>query len=66
MPQQFRIDNTEGFTGDELDALNDAFDALKNEFPDVEDSKLYDMLSNAVDETTTEALIARVSARLTR
>jgi hypothetical protein len=64
--QQFRDDNTEGFSAAELNALNDAFDALKNEFPDVEDSNLCDMLSNAVDETTTEALIARVSARLTR
>ena len=40
-------DNTEGFTDDELDLLNEAQDILEDRNPDIHHSNICDALNNA-------------------
>jgi hypothetical protein len=44
---KFTTDNTDGFTFDELDILNDAFDMLQAAKPGVDDSNLCDDINNS-------------------
>jgi hypothetical protein len=64
---QFREDNTEGYSCTDLSILNDAFDALGCDFPDLEDKSLVDALNNAwVEDIEMYDLLNRAHALLTR
>ncbi len=57
--------NTEGFTGAELDTLNTAQAALEKAFPKVDEANITDMLNNAwLPGSTADTLIDQISARL--
>lgn len=57
--------NTEGFTSDELDVINEAIDVIVEQAPGVDMSNINDLINNAWrPDATSDSLIAAVMGRL--
>jgi len=64
----FTMENTEGFTKEQLGTLNQALQMLKSRYPSADESNLSDAISNAViadeRENTIEKLFRRAHKRM--
>ena len=58
------MDNTEGFTQDQLDLINEAYDLVAAKADDVDAKNIYDALNNAWIEQETAEELAVVALRL--
>ena len=58
------MDNTEGFTEDQLDLINEAYDLVAAKADDVDAKNIYDALNNAWIEQETAEELAVVALRL--
>ena len=61
----FTIDNTEGFTNEQIAVLNDALAIVMKNNPGIDESNASDLINNAwIGDTTPEDLAARATQHL--
>ena len=60
---RFTMENTDGFSADDIEVLNAAFDHLKARAPDIDEGNISDAVSNAWTPEADARQIERRAAR---